>query len=135
MEELPFAPTNLTAILADLAFVLVLAGGPLLLRWLQTTQAAMRAYYRAHTTAGERLILDGLARDAVAWTEQFAQSPAGQAKFREAIALVQAALDRRGIRVDAAEIEGAVQAAWADMQQPGHVTKRPGGDQPGRRAG
>jgi len=126
MEDLPFAPTSLTAILADLAFVLVLTGGPLLLRWLQASQAAMRAYYSTHTTAGERVILDGLAKDAAAWAEQFAQSPEGQAKFKQALAMVQAALKRRGIAVDAAEIEAAVQSAWADMQQPGHVAKKAG---------
>ena len=117
MEDLPFAPTNLTAILADLAFVLVLTGGPMLLRWLQASQAAMVAYYKAHTTAGERAVLDGLAKDAVAWAEQFAQSPEGQAKFKQASLMVQQALKRRGLNVDVTEIEAAVQSAFADMKQ------------------
>lgn len=116
MEDLPFAPTNLTAILADLAFVLVLTAGPLVLRWLQASQAAAVTYYQAHTTAGERTVLDGLAKDAVAWSEQFAQSPEGAAKFKQANALVQQALKRRGIEVNVAEVEAAVQSAWADAQ-------------------
>lgn len=127
MGELPFAPTSLTAILADLAFVLVLTGGPLLLRWLQASQSAAVTYYRAHTTAGERLVLDGLAKDAVAWCEQFAQSPEGAAKFKQASALVQSALQRRGIRVDLAEIEAAVQSAWADAQPLTEVPPARGG--------
>lgn len=130
MEELPFAPTTLTGILADLAFILVLTGGPLLLRWIQTTQGAVAAYYRTHTTAGERTVLDGLARDAVAWAEQFAASPDGQAKFQQATALLQAALQRRGLCVHVAEVEAAVQAAWAQMPKTGA-----GGPAAVRRAG
>lgn len=115
MEDLPFAPTTLTAVLADLAFVMLLAGGPMLLRWVRASQTALQAYYRAHTTAGERAVLDGLARDAVAWAEQFAQSAQGQAKFQQAMTMVQVALKRRGISLDMREIEAAVQSAWAEM--------------------
>ena len=138
MDELPFAPTSLSAILADLVFLLILGGGqagegqrprsggqaalrlaprlPFALRWLQSAQQAAAAYYRAHTTVGERQGLDGLASDAVAWAERYASSPKGEAKLKEAVAMVQAALDRRGIHVDVAEIEAAVQSAWADLR-------------------
>lgn len=119
MEELPFAPTNLTAVLADLVFVLVLAGGPLVLRWLQAVQAAAVAYYRAHTTAGERAVLDGLAEDAAAWAERYAKSPEAEAKLKEAITMVQAALKRRGLDVAASEVEAAVLAALRDLEHRG----------------
>lgn len=116
MEDLPFAPTNLTAILADLVFVLVLAGGPLLLRWARVLQVSALTYYRTHTSVGERAVLGGLAQDAAAWAERFAQSPEAEAKLKEAVAMVQAALKRRGIQLDIAEIEAAVVAGISDLE-------------------
>ncbi len=119
VEELPFAPTSLTGILADLVFVLILAGGPMMLRWFQGVQTAAVAYYRAHTTAGERAVLTGLAEDAAAWAEHCAKSPEAAAKLKEAVTIVQAALQRRGIDVNAAEVEAAVAAALHKLQNPG----------------
>ena len=116
MEELPFAPTNLTNVLADLVFVLVLAGGPLLLRWAQVLQAQALTYYRTHTTAGERVVLGTLAKDAAAWAERYAKSPEAQAKLAEAMKMVQAGLKRRDIQVDPSEIEAAVVAAMVELE-------------------
>ena len=135
MEQLPFAPTSLSAILGDLVFLLILTGGPLALQWLRSAQQAAAAYYRAHTSVGERQVLDGLAGDAVAWAERYASSPAGRVKFKEAVAMVQAALDRRGIRLDVAEIEAAVQSAWCDLRQTSASPSIPSPSPPNAAAG
>ncbi|MDE3095776.1 MAG: hypothetical protein KGK07_07230 [Chloroflexota bacterium] len=70
----------------------------------------------AHTTAQQRTLLGSAARDAVLWAEQFA-GPAGNAKFQAAVARLNVLLGRYGFT--AAEIEGAVQAAWAAAKAQG----------------
>ncbi len=113
MPALPFAPTTLTGILADLAFLVVIIGGPLVLKWWSTHQKGIAKWYMSQTTAQERAVLSSLAHDAVAWAERFASSPAGEQKMKQAIAFVQAALKTRGITLDVQEIIGAIQSAVA----------------------
>ncbi len=116
---LPLAPTNPQSALLDLLFVLLIIGAPVAYRWAKARQAQALAFYRAHTTVQQRIVLDGLAKDAVAWAERFASSPAGKQKLQQAIALVQAGLKARGITIDVTEVEAAIQAEVAAMKANG----------------
>ncbi len=113
MTTLPFSLATASGRLMNLLFVLVFVLGPIAYKWGTQRQAAALAFYRAHTTAQQRTVLDGLAKDAAAWAERFASSPAGEQKMKQAIAFVQAALKTRGITLDVQEIIGAIQSAVA----------------------
>ena len=119
MTTLPFAPTNLTNGLLDLVFLVIVIGAPLALKWWNAHQAAIVKYYEKHTSAEERAILATLAKDAVAWTERFASSPAGADKMKQAVALVQSWLTARGITISLAEVQAALQTAYAELKSSG----------------
>lgn|GEM_PF-3486646 len=119
MTTLPFSLATASGRLMDLAFVLVFVVGPIAYKWAKQRQAAALALYRAHTTAQQRVVLDGLAKDAAAWAERFASSPAGEQKMKQAIAFVQKALGARGITLDVQEVIGAIQAAVAAAKTSG----------------
>lgn len=70
----------------------------------------------AHATARQRSVLAAAAHDAVLWAERFA-GPAGDAKFQAATRAVNRALGRWGFTL--ADVEGAVQAAWAAATKDG----------------
>ena len=117
--NVPYLPTNLSAVLADLAYlavpVVVTAG----VAWWRKHKPAVARWLRAHTTLQERTILEGLARDAVQYAEQFASSPAGTAKRQQALQYVQHALSARGVNIDVQEILGAIQSAYAAAKTSG----------------
>lgn len=119
MPTLPFAPTTLTGILADLAILVVIIGAPLALKWWSNHQKAIAKWYMSQTTAQERAVLSSLAHDAVAWAERYASSPAGIEKMKQAVALVQSGLKARGIAIDVTEVVAAIQAAVAAAKTSG----------------
>lgn len=117
--SLPFSIATASGRLMDLLFLLIVVVAPMLYRWAQQHRAALSKWYQEHTTATERAVLAGLARDAVSWAERYASSPAGDAKFKQALNLVQGWLAKRGIHIDATEVEAAIQQAYADLKQSG----------------
>ena len=117
--SLPFAPTTLQGVLADAVFLCVLIILPLGARWLHAHQVVLARWYDAATTAQERSVLASISNGAVAWVERYGSSPDGQAKFRQAVALVQAWLGARGITVNMTEIQAAIQDAYASMKTSG----------------
>ena len=119
MPTLPFAPTTLTGILADLAILVVIIGAPLALKWWSNHQKGISKWYKSQTTVQERAVLSSLAHDAVAWAERYASSPAGIEKMKQAVALVQSGLKARGITVGVTEIVAAIQAAVAAAKTSG----------------
>ncbi len=119
MPTLPFAPTTLTGILADLAILVVIIGAPLALKWWSNHQKGISKWYKSQTTVQERAVLSSLAHDAVAWAERYASSPAGTEKMKQAVALVQSGLKARGIAIDVTEVVAAIQAAVAAAKTSG----------------
>ena len=116
---LPFSLGTASGRLLDLVFVVLVIVVPMLIRWMQQHRAALAQWYKATTTAQERAILADMAKGAVSWVERYASSPAGQAKFKEAVNLVQGWLSKRGIHIDLAEVESAIQSAYADLRHSG----------------
>ena len=119
MTSLPFLPTSLSGALADLLYLTLIVLVPVGLRYLRDHQVALAKWYDAQTTAQERAVLSGLAHDAVAWVERYASSPAGAEKFKQAMGLVQGWLVARGIHIDLAEVEAAIQDAYAALKTSG----------------
>lgn len=117
--NLPYLPTNLSAVLADLAYLAVPVVVTAVVAWWRKHRPAVARWFQAHTTLQERTILEGLARDAVQYAEQFASSPAGAAKRQQALAYVQQALKARGWSIDVQEILGAIQSAYAAAKTAG----------------
>ena len=117
--QLPFLPTNPTAVLADLAYIAILVGVPVALRYWRAHLKAIAKWYMSQTTAQERAVLSSLAHDAVAWAERYASSPAGIEKMKQAVALVQSGLKARGIAIDVTEVVAAIQAAVAAAKTSG----------------
>ena len=101
---------------AALALLLLSLGAVALYR---AHRAAIAAWIRLHTTAQERAVLAALAHDAVLWVERFGASPAGQAKFAAAVALVTKWLAARGLVLAEGAVEAAIQAAFAALSQSG----------------
>ena len=116
---LPFSLGTASGRVLDGIFVALVVVVPMLVRWMQQHRAALAQWYKATTTAQERAILADMAKGAVMWVERYASSPAGQAKFKEAVNLVQGWLSTRGIHIDLVEIESAVQSLYADLQHSG----------------
>lgn len=119
MTTLPFSLGTASGRLLDLIFVLLVIVVPMLIRWMQQHRAALAKWYMANTTTEERAILADLAKSAVAWVERYASSPAGQDKFKQAVNLVQGWLVKRGIHIDLAEVEAAIQDAYAALKTSG----------------
>ena len=135
MTSLPFVPNTLTGILADLAFLAVILGAPLALRWWNAHQAAITKWYRAQVPAADRAILAAIAKEGVVYAERFASSPAGAAKLQQAIGYVQAEMKTIGVNVSLTAVVAAIQQAFAGLSQSGVLaaagpTVGPGGLHP-----
>lgn len=106
MAQLPFAPTNLTNVLLDVLFLLLIFG----------ISAGWR-YLKAHQTL---LLRSALAKKAVLWVERFASSTDGPQKFAQAAALLEGWLKKRGINgVLIADIHADIQEAVAYLKASG----------------
>ncbi len=119
MTTLPFAPTTLTGILADVAFLAVIIGAPLALKWYRTHAVAIAAWYKAQVPAADRAVLATIAREAVVYAERFASSPAGAAKLQQAVGYVQAELKALGLNFSLTAVVAGIQAAFADLSRSG----------------
>ncbi len=124
--NLPFAPTTLSAIVSDLAYLAVPAAVTLAANEWRAHREQIVQWYRSRTTAQERAVLGGYAHDAVLWAERFLAGSTGQEKFRQATQAVQGWLDRRGIAIDLAQVEAAVQSAYAGVAHDGTLAASAG---------
>lgn len=119
MTTLPFSLGTASGRLLDLIFVLLVIVVPMLVRWMNQHRAALAKWYAANTTTEERTVLADLAKSAVSWVERYASSPAGDAKFKQAVNLVQGWLVKRGIHIDLAEVEATIQSVYAEIKASG----------------
>lgn len=119
MTSLPFVPNTLTGALADLAFLVVIVGAPLALKWWNNHQKAIAAWYRAQVPAADRAILAAIAKEGVVYAERFASSPAGAQKLQQAIGYVQGELKALGVGISLTAVVAAIQTAFADLSQSG----------------
>lgn len=76
-------------------------------------------FYMAHTTAEQRAILTTLAEAAIPFIERAFPALDGPAKMQEAIAWVNNELTKLGIPLSAADIEAALEKAYADAKAKG----------------
>ena len=98
-------------ILSQLLTALVVALVPVVVGALGYVARAAINYMKAKTSAEHFMILENLAFQAVNAIEQTMKSKAGQEKLDAAKAVVRGALLKRGIQLDEAQIEAAIEAA------------------------
>jgi LL-H family phage holin len=98
-------------LLSQLATALVVALVPVIIGALGWIARSLVSYLKARASAEQLAILQQVAGAAVAAVEQTLRSEKGQAKKEAALALVRSTLLARGIRLDEAAIEAAIEAA------------------------
>ena len=98
-------------ILSQLLTALVVALVPVAVGALGYLARAVIGYLKAKTSAEHFSILENLSYQAVAAVEQTMKSKAGRDKLEAAKAVVRGALLKRGIVLDEAQIETAIESA------------------------
>jgi LL-H family phage holin len=98
-------------ILSQLLTAFVVALVPVVIGALGYVARAVIGYLKAKTSAEHFAILENLSYQAVAAIEQTMKSKAGQEKLEAAKAVVRGALLKRGIQLDEAQIEAAIESA------------------------
>lgn len=97
--------------LSDLVNALIMALIPVAIGAVGYVGRAAIAYLKARMSAEQYRIVEMVAATTVASLEQSLKGAAGQAKKEAALALVRAECLKRGIKLDEAAIESAIEAA------------------------
>lgn len=98
-------------LLSQLATALVVALVPVLIGALGWVARSVVAYLKTRATREQLAILQQVATAAVSAVEQTLRSKKGQEKKDAALALVRSTLLARGIKLDEAAIEAAIESA------------------------